>query len=54
MGFFQSELWKGLEDGKAPEVPINFEDKAIITISVALLIVGIIIILVSYLFFHKS
>lgn len=53
MSFWDSPLWQGLEQGKAPEVPISFEDKSIVYLSGALLLVAIIIILITYLFFKK-
>lgn len=52
---WNSILFKNLFDkGQAPEVPVSFEDKSIIYIAAAFLIVAIIAILIAYLFFHKT
>lgn len=37
-----------------PELPITFDNDGIIKFSLALLIVGILLILIAFLFFHKK
>ncbi len=53
MSFWDSKLIKDVENGKLPEVPVAIEPASIIMLSLALLIVGVIIILVNNIFKHK-
>jgi len=45
MSFWDSQLIKDLEKGKLPEVPVTIEAKSIVTLSLAILAVGIILLL---------
>lgn len=47
MSFFESQFVKNLEKGQLPEVPVEIETKSIINLSLALLLVGLIIILAN-------
>ena len=47
MSFWDSPLIKNLEKGNLPEVPITIEAKSIITLSLAILAVGIILLLAN-------
>lgn len=50
MSFWDSKLIKDAENGKLPEVPVTIEPSSIIMLSVALLIVGMILILARKIF----
>ena len=52
--FFKSDLIKNLEAGEAPDIPITFTTDGIIYMCIGLLIVAIIVILMTYLFFKTK
>jgi hypothetical protein len=54
MSFWKSKFVKDLENGKLPEIPVSVENSSIIYLSVALLIVGLILILVTQIFKAQS
>ena len=49
MSFFDSKFIKNLENGKLPKVDVAIQNTSIITLSIALVIVAVIIILISKL-----
>ncbi len=53
MSFWDSKLIKDAENGKLPIITVTIEPASIITLSMALLILAIIVILINNIFKHK-